>query len=187
MHLVTYWHMKIRGFSCPLCLVPEAGQNLSGLPTATGVQCKRLKKALTSLLLIHSTQLVIQNLVRFWKYLLMSISVLLSFSRVIITVNAQPRQPNFSQIWVLELLLDLASTHKWFPCMNGTMLLTVSVVTLPCSHCAGLLWKTGLTLPQTRIVFLCTVLPLICSPFHFPICRCSFCKELERRISTSRL
>lgn len=51
-----------------------------------------------------------------------------------IAVNAQLRRPDFSQIWVLEFLLDLTSTHKWFLPMNGKMLLTLSMVTLPWSH-----------------------------------------------------
>lgn len=71
--------MKTRVFSF---LVPEEGENVSGLPTASGIHCKRLKTPLCSLLLIHSTQLVIQKLVCFWKYLWMSISILLSFSQV---------------------------------------------------------------------------------------------------------
>lgn len=60
-----------------------------------------------------------------------------------------------------------------------------------CSHylwwhfraATGLLWRRDLTLPQTKILLLCTRLSPICSPFHFQICRRSFSKELGRRKS----
>lgn len=133
----------------------------------------------TALSLLFRTWCVSEN-IYWWAFQVcwvLARCIVLNF----ITVNAQLRQPDFSHIWVLELLPDLISTQKWFLHRNGTMLLTLFVVTLPHSHWPAMEDRPDNS-PNQYFISVHSSASYF-SPFYFPICRCSFCKELEWRKS----